>query len=135
MFVEASAVAPASAVVPTQLSAAMACGYVLWLLQKAQSVPWVNQYTVKLNALLRLFASGAATLGVSVAWSSAQHQLIIGNLTLGVVSAGLWHWFTQYAATHGFEKILNVASTSNVPLIPPPAMQAAAAAEKAAPGV
>src|SRR5216684_1943631 len=120
MFLEAAAgvAEPSSAVVPTQISAAMACGYILWLLQKAQSVPWVNQYTVKLNAFIRIVASGAATLGVTFAWSSSQHQLVIGNLTAGAVMMGLWHWFTQYAATHGFEKILNVAATNNVPLVP-----------------
>jgi hypothetical protein len=115
MFIEAAqAVEPASAVVPTQISAAMACGYILWLLQKAQSLPWVSQTTVKLNALIRLVAASASTIGISIAWQGDTHQLVIGGLSAGVILHGLWHVFTQYAATHGFEKILNVIPSTAV---------------------
>lgn len=111
---EAGTVGPSSAVVPTQISAAMAAGYILWLLQKAQNLPWVSQTTTKLNFILRLIAAGGATLGISIAWQPDAHQLVIGNLTFAVVLHGLWHWFTQYAATHGFEKILNVIPSTAV---------------------
>ena len=116
MFLEAAAgvAEPASAVVPTQISAAMACGYILWLLQKAQNLPWVSQTTVKLNALIRLVAAGASTIGISIAWQGDTHQLVIGNLTAAVILHGLWHVFTQYAATHGFEKILNVIPSTGI---------------------
>src|SRR5580698_1749621 len=115
MFIEATSnVGPSSAVVPTQLSAAMACGYILWLLQKAQSIPWISQVTVKLNALIRLVAAVASTIGISIAWQKDTHSLIIGNLTAGVIMSGLWHVFTQYAASHGFEKVLNVLPSTSV---------------------
>lgn len=114
MLFEAGVVGPSSAVVPTQISAAMACGYILWLLQKAQTVPWVSQTTVRLNALIRLIAASASTIGISIAWEPTNHQLIIGNLTLAVILHGLWHVFTQYAATHGFEKILNVIPSTAI---------------------
>ncbi len=114
MLIEAGTVGPSSAVVPTQISAAMACGYILWFLQKAETFPWVSQTTVKLNALIRLVAASASTIGISVAWQSDTHQLIIGNLTFAVIAHGLWHVFTQYAATHGFEKILNVIPSTSV---------------------
>jgi len=114
MLLEAGTVGPASAVVPTQISAAMASGYILWMLQKSQGIPWVSQTTVKLNALIRLIVSGVSTIGISIAWEPTNHQLIIGNLTLAVVAHGLWHVFTQYAATHGFEKILNVIPSTAI---------------------
>lgn len=116
MFIEAAAgvAEPSSAVVPTQISAAMACGYVLWLLQKAQNLPWVSQTTVKLNAMIRLAAAFGSTIGISIAWSGSTHTLVIGNLTAAVALHGLWHVFTQYAATHGFEKILNVIPSTAV---------------------
>lgn len=115
MLLEAGTVGPSSAVVPTQISAAMASGYILWLLQKSQTIPWVSQTTVKLNAVIRLIVATGSTLGISIAWEPTNHQLIIGNLTLAVVAHGLWHVFTQYAATHGFEKILNVIPSTGVP--------------------
>jgi len=114
MFIDASNVGPGAAVVPTQLSAAMACGYILWLLQKAKSIPWVSQATTKLNIVLRLIASGASTIGISIAWQGDNHQLIIGNLTAGVIMAGLWHLAVQYASTHGFEKIMNILPSTAV---------------------
>jgi hypothetical protein len=107
-------VGPSSAVIPTQLSAAMACGYVLWMLQKAKSIPWISQVTVKLNAAIRLFVATVSTIGISIVWQSSAHQLVIGNLTWVVIGHGLWHVFTQYAATHGFEKILNVIPSTAI---------------------
>lgn len=114
MFIEASTVGPSSAIVPTQLSAAVACGYIMWLLQKAKSLPWVSQATTKLNIILRLIASGASTIGITVAWQPTDHQLIISNLTFGVVVIGLYHLAVQYATTHGFEKLMNILPSTAV---------------------
>lgn len=114
MLFETGTVGPSSAIVPTQLSAAVACGYLMWLLQKAQSIPWVSQATTKLNILLRLIASGISTVGISVAWEPSNHQLVIGNLTFMVVAHGLYHLAVQYATTHGFEKLMNIIPSTSV---------------------
>src|ERR1700722_19756338 len=105
MLIDASTVGPSSAIIPTQLSAAVACGYIMWLLQKAKSIPFISQATTKLNVILRVIASGASTIGISIAWQPTNHQLIIGNLTASVVVIGLYHLGVQYATTHGFEKL------------------------------
>ena len=110
MFFEASATAPNAPIIPTQISASMACAYVLFLLQKLKSVPWVTTQTARINAIVRLVLSGIATLGVTIAWQGDAHQLVVGNLYASTILMGLWHWFTQYATAHGFEKLLNVAS-------------------------
>lgn len=107
MILAAGVVGPDAAVVPTQISAAMVCGYLLYLLQKLKSVPWMSVQTEKLNAIIRVVLSGVATLGITIAWNGDAHQLVIGNLYATTILAGFWHWFTQYAATHGFEKILS----------------------------
>lgn len=114
MFIEAGTVGPSSAIVPTQLSAAVACGYLMWLLQKAQSIPWISQATTRLNVIMRLIASGVSTVGISIAWQPANHTLVIGNLTLGVVVIGLYHLAVQYATTHGFEKLMNIVPSTAV---------------------
>jgi chromate transport protein ChrA len=114
MLIEAGTIGPGAAILPTQLSSAVACGYIMWLLQKAQSIPWVSQATTRLNVILRLIASGISTIGISVAWEPANHQLIIGNLTAMVVIHGLYHLAVQYATTHGFEKLMNIIPSTSV---------------------
>lgn len=114
MLIEAGTVGPSSAIVPTQLSAALACGYILWMLQKAKSIPFISQTTAKLNVILRLIASGASTIGISIAWQSDAHQLVIGNLTAGVILHGLYHLGVQYASTHVSEKIMNIIPSTSV---------------------
>lgn len=105
--------APSAPLVPTQLSAAMACGYILWLLQRSKALPWITQHTAGINALIRAVLSAAATLGITFTWQPSDHALIIGNLTAHTILHGLWHWFSQYAAAHGFEKLLFIVPTQN----------------------
>jgi hypothetical protein len=114
MFIEAGTIGPSSAIVPTQLSAAVACGYLMWMLQKAQSIPWISQATTRLNVILRLIASSASTIGISIAWRGDTHQLIIGGLTAGAIAAFLYHLAVQYATTHGFEKLMNIIPSTAV---------------------
>jgi hypothetical protein len=115
MFVETiNSVGPNAAIAPTQLTSALACGYILWMLQKAKSIPYISQTTTKLNVVLRLIASAASTIGISISWQSDTHQLIIGNLTAGVILHGLYHFGIQYASTHASEKIMNILPSTSV---------------------
>jgi hypothetical protein len=108
MIVETSTLAPSAPLVPTQLSAAMACAYVLWLMQKTKALPWITRHTTGINAAVRAVLSAIATLGITIQWVPNAKQLIIGNLSMVGILYGLWHWFTQYAVAHGFEKLLYV---------------------------
>lgn len=115
MFIEASTVGPSSAIIPSQLSAAVLIGYVMWLLQKAKSIPFISQATTKLNIILRLIASTGSSIGISFAWQPANnHSLIISGLTLSTVIVGLYHLAVQYATTHGFEKLMNILPSTSV---------------------
>lgn len=115
MFIDTSAVGPSSAIVPTQLSAAVLIGYVMWLLQKAKSIPYVSQATTKLNVILRLIGSAGSSIGISIAWQPTNnHSLVISNLTWSVVLVGIYHLVVQYATTHGFEKLMNILPSTSV---------------------
>jgi hypothetical protein len=115
MLLDTNTLTPAAPVVPTELSAAVACGYILWLMQRAKSLPWITQHTAAVNAIVRAVISGAATLGITFQWNSSAHSLTIENLTSTVIVHGLWHWFWQYAAAHGFEKLLSITPQSADP--------------------
>ena len=115
MFLDTGTLSPSAPLVPTQLSAAMACGYILFLLQKSKAVPWVTAHTAGINAAIRAVLSAAATLGITFQWLPADHALVIGNLSAAVILHGLWHWFSQYAAAQGFEKLLYVVPGQTAP--------------------
>lgn len=91
----------------TQVTAAAASAYLMNLLQKWEKVPWITQHTAGINHAVRALLALAATVGIGWQWNSADHTLTITGLTLSTIIVGLWHWFSQFAVTHGFGQLLN----------------------------
>jgi len=104
--------APSSPTLPTSVGVAVACAYLVTFFKKLQQVPWINFYSVKMNAIVRAATSFVSTIGVSVSWSSDTRTLTIGNITVAVIVSGLYHWIVQYGVQHGFESLFQSMAIS-----------------------
>ena len=100
LFDAANSLAPTSPSLPTGVGVGIALAYGMNWLKKLSQVPKITYYTTKLNTIIRAVTSFVATLGVSISWTSTTHTLAIGNLTLGVIGMGLYHWLVQYGTQH-----------------------------------
>lgn len=121
-FDATNTLAPSSPTLPTSVGVGIVCAYIVHFVKKLKQVPKINFYSTKLNAIIRASTSFASTIGVSVSWSSTNHQLIIGNITLAVIVGGIYHWGVQYGIQHGFESLFQSmqistfrAQTENMP--------------------
>lgn len=101
----------------SSLTAAAACSFILKLMQRAKSVPWVTEHTEGINIGLRAGFSFLATLGISHAWNPATGgggTLMFQIPPFTIVLIGLWHWFGQFAIQHGFGKILDIGTLKQI---------------------
>lgn len=104
----------------TQLTAAAASAYLLNLLQRWEKVPWITQHTVGISHAVRAVLALAATVGIGWQWSAADHTLTITGLSLTALLVGGWHWFSQFAVTHGFGQLLNGFKPQSPSVVPNP---------------
>lgn len=87
-----------------QFAAGAALEFALHFLQRWSKTPWITENTTKLNNFFRVVLAFAATIGLS--WHYAGGTLVISGLSISVLSAGLWHFFRQYALQHGFGHLI-----------------------------
>lgn len=100
----------------TQLTASAASAYFIQLLQKWEKTPWITEHTKGITAMFRVALSGVAALGVSWAWAgtdSGGHTLTLMIPSVLDLAHGVWHWFGQYAITHGFGGVLKAADLAS----------------------
>lgn len=93
----------ATTLLTSQIGAAAACSYVLNLLQRWSRLPWITEHTKVINVIVRAVLAGAATLGISKAWTPTTGGggvLMISIPPFAVLVQATWHWFSQYALTH-----------------------------------
>ena len=105
-----------ASILTSQVAAAAACSYILNLLQRWRQVPWVTTHTAGINMTIRALLAGAATIGISWQWNSADHSLLITGLGLTTIIHGMWHWFSQYAFTHLAGATLDSAQAKQTPI-------------------
>jgi hypothetical protein len=88
----------------TQVTAAAVVSFLIAFLKKQQWFPWLTAESEKANRLVAIALSGAAALGIHTTFNHATGTLVISGLTLATVTAGFWHWLSQFALTHGWFK-------------------------------
>jgi hypothetical protein len=71
-----------------------------WLKQQ-KWLPFIDYKTTKVNHLVALATTGAATLGIHAQWSAANHTLLITGLAWQTVLTAAYHWLQQFAITKG----------------------------------
>jgi hypothetical protein len=91
----------------TQIGAAALLSFFLQWLKSTKYFPWITAETAKLNHFATIVGSGLVAIGLNVHFDKVAHVLTISNLSWAAVGAGAWHWFTQYALTHGWFKATN----------------------------
>lgn len=95
--------------ITTQVGAAAGLSFLLQWAKGSKYFPWFTAETAKLNRLATIVGSGLVAVGLNYTWDASSHTLTIANLSFATVGTGLWHWFTQYALTHGWFKATNGA--------------------------
>jgi hypothetical protein len=111
MFLFQSNLSANSPVLPTSVGVAVISAYVLHLAKCAKSLPKINFYSTKLNAIIRAGMSGIGTIGISLSWAAAASgggTVSIAIPSLGVLLAGLWHWAVQFGIQHFSEGALQM---------------------------
>jgi hypothetical protein len=99
------------------VTAGAGCAYLIQILQKAKSIPWVTDHTHGINIALRALLSLGATLGISHAWNPSTGGggvLMVTFPPLTVIMIGLWHWFGQFAVMHGFGQVLSIGTLKEI---------------------
>lgn len=87
-----------------QVTIAALISFVMAQLKKSRWFPWLSTETAKANRIVAIVLSGFGALGVHIQFDHTAHTALITGLSLTAVLAGLWHWATQFAVTHGWFK-------------------------------
>lgn len=88
----------------SQVTAAAVVSFLIAFLKKQAWFPWLSQESDRANRIAAIALSGLASVGIHAQFDHATGQLLITGLTLTTIAAGLWHWVTQFALTHGWFK-------------------------------
>lgn len=83
----------------SQLTSSAVVVYAIELLKKSQWFPMITAESRTLNRWAAVLGSGAAAIGVHVAFDSTAGALMITGLTMSGLAHGAWHWLQQMAIT------------------------------------
>jgi hypothetical protein len=81
----------------TQITAGAMAVFVIQLMKRWSALPWISQWTPKMNRAVAIGSSFLTAIGVHVAYSSVEHTLLISGLTLTGMLGMLWVWVKQFA--------------------------------------
>jgi hypothetical protein len=106
----------------SQITIGAVASYFMQVLKNSKWFPWMrNQGTRVLNVLVACVTAAISITGISYEYNSAQHTLILSNISWMMIVSAAYHWLSQYVIQHGWYKL----AFSGAPVILP-AVSAAA---------
>jgi len=88
----------------TQVATGAFISFLIQQLKKAESLPWINAQSAKINRALAIVGSGIGTLGIHIACSNVTHSCQLTWISGTAILLGLKDWAVQFAVTHGWYK-------------------------------
>jgi hypothetical protein len=83
-------------VVMTHLTSSGITVFVLQWLKNSKYFPWITEEKMWLLRGLSGLAAAGTAVGISTTWNGANHELVIGGLTLTAVVAAVWAFAKQF---------------------------------------
>jgi hypothetical protein len=81
----------------TQITASAMAVFIIQMMKKWSALPWITQWTPKMNRTVAIASSFLTAIGVHVAYSSVEHTLLISGLSLTGILGMAWVWIKQFA--------------------------------------
>jgi hypothetical protein len=71
--------------------------FLMQLMKKWSALPWISQWTPRVNRAVAVLASFLSTIGIHTAYSSVNHTLLISGLSLTGILGMIVVWAKQFA--------------------------------------
>lgn len=109
-------------VVMTHLTSSGITVFALQWLKNSKYFPWITDEKMWLLRMLSGLAAAGTAVGISTTWNGANHELVIGGLTLAAVTAAVWAFAKQFVMN---EMVWQATKTKNgngaaAPVLPAP---------------
>ncbi len=110
-------------ILATQLTTGGLVVMILEWLKGKKWAPFISHYAPMLNKVTALVVSLVTAAGISYQWDAHNHTLMLGNLALGSIAAGLWiavkQWVFQEMIYRGMVQAPTVAADKVVEKVAP----------------